>query len=718
LIGVGIFILVIVAWLEVLVYPLADSIPMIVLSTFCIATFIAFFDHQITGQKDNGAINAINAVEANKSGLPPNTATKPDNAREVVYSDPAFYTSASRVFTERREKWRAIITLGVLLVIGILVSILHTLLLDFITPGMNDWDPPDLGNVGFHASLVLLYCAFIPLVIYGFKKKAIKLLLVLRLVLSVFVVASTIHLIAYTIYPLPNLRSTFIFLEAGVFRLIYPGSVIQIYPDYSYTIWVNGGDFTWFFSVTCALVSVWCYFVGFVFLYPRWSPWTKLKKFIQLMAFTVIHYVIVVVIESAIYIETEPELRDWDLVHGGVVQCIILSTIRYVGYIIVFYKLVPDIRVLATRYARRLTSILSTPRRQSWFKFLRNHRRPIERALTASLVVGIVLGGSYLIYSMYTRYGPELEDPYVWFHRVGSTSMQISWTPATDDFTPRARLEYRVFGSNVDNIDTIRTMNDYGVPLCDWIAGMECFTVGNTPYYYFNVMVRNEHGNQAAYTKFNIGLSEDVGEMLQWINANITDRNEFATVDLEMENGTELGLIGLAMIQTNETYSAEALQRLGARYVLIQFGYLISGLCGDEFKSTPLIQACNNHTAELVAMGLERDNWYGESDQVTTVFDEAEYFNATGAPEPKWFDSQLARLSFNGVPSETYMATTQLEYWYAREINGDHWSYDPRLAADGSSWGSHIPPRGNYTLTHFAEAFRSSNGLLKIYEIV
>ncbi len=669
MIGVSLFILVIVAWLEVLVYPLADSIPMIVLSTFCIATFIAYFDHQITGQKDNGAIKAMNGVEENKSGLPPNTTTKPDNAREVVYSDPAFFTTASRVFTDRWEKWRAMITLGALLVIGILVSVLHTLLLNFITPDMNDWDPPNLGYVGFHASLVLLYCAFVPLVIYGFKKKAIKLLLVLRLVLSVFVVASTIYLIAYTIYPLPNLRSTFIFLEASVFRLIYPNSVIQIYPDYSYTIWVNGGDFTWYFSVTCALVSVWCYFVGFVFLYPRWSPWTKLKKFIQLMAFTVIHYVIAVVIESAIYIETE--------------------------------------------------CILSTPRRRSWFKFLRNHRRPIERALTASLVVGIVLGGSYLIYAMYTRQGPELEDPYVWFQRIGSTSMQISWTPATDDFTPRARLEYRVFGSNVDNIDTIRTMNDNGVPLCDWIAGMEYFTVGNTPYYYFNVMVRDGHGNQAAYTQFKmIGFSEDVGEMLQWISANITDRNDLATVDLEMENGTELELIGLAMMQTNETYSAEALQRLGARYVLIYFGYLISGLCGDECDSSPLIQACNDHTAELKAMGLEHENWYGESDQVTTVFDGAEYFSTTGAPEPKWFDSQLVHLLLNDLPTNPTYATTQLEYWYARELNGDGGAYTPRLAADGSTWLSHIPSGGNYAFTRFTEAFRSATGLLRIYEIV
>jgi hypothetical protein len=36
-----------------------------------------------------------------------------------------------------------------------------------------------------------------------------------------------------------------------------------------------------------------------------------------------------------------------------------------------------------------------------------------------------------------------------------------------------------------------------------------------------------------------------------------------------------------------------------------------------------------------------------------------------------------------------YVATTQLEYWYTREINGDYWSYDPRLAADGSTFPLH-----------------------------
>ncbi len=304
-------------------------------------------------------------------------------------------------------------------------------------------------------------------------------------------------------------------------------------------------------------------------------------------------------------------------------------------------------------------------------------------------------------------------------HRIGTTSMYLHWTPATDDFTPSDRLEYRVYGCYGDNTSTVTSMNDFGVPLTEWTANQDRCIVGNTPYYYFNVMVRDKFGKASAYETFRFGNQfNDLSETLQWLAGNIVNRSELVTVDLEPENDTRLALTGLAMMQTNETYSAEALQRLGARYMLIMFSYLINGLCGDEYRSTPLIQACNDHTAELVAMGLERDNWYGESDQVTTVFDEAEYFNATGAPEPKWFDSQLARLSFNGVPTETYMATTQLEYWYAREINGDGYSGARLLAADGSTWGSHIPPGGNYTLTRFTEAFCSANGLLKIYEIL
>nr|MDO8088713.1 hypothetical protein [Candidatus Sigynarchaeum springense] len=338
------------------------------------------------------------------------------------------------------------------------------------------------------------------------------------------------------------------------------------------------------------------------------------------------------------------------------------------------------------------------------------------------------------------RHAPEPGDEgYTGMSRIGTASMYLGWTPATDDFTPCWDLEYRVYGSFEDNIDSVENIENFGVPLCDWAPRFCCFTVGDTPYYYFNVMVRDQDGNAAAYNPFKYGGQfDDLAGTLQWLSGNIENRSELVTVDLQSENDTRLALTGLAMMQTNETYSAEALQQLGARYVLIQFGYLVNGLCGDEFKSIPLIQACNNRTAELVAMGLEHENWYGESGQVTTVFDEAEYHNATCAPEPKWFDTTLAKLSFHDVPTSTSMATTQLEYWYARQINGydgvhspiilpngtiiyfeglGDEDYVPLLAADWNPWGDHIPTGGNYTLTNFTEVFRSTSGLLKIYEI-
>ncbi len=304
-------------------------------------------------------------------------------------------------------------------------------------------------------------------------------------------------------------------------------------------------------------------------------------------------------------------------------------------------------------------------------------------------------------------------------NRIGTTSMYLHWTQAKDDFTPVEQLEYRVYGSYGDNISSVESMVDNGVPLCGWTKGLDRLTVGGTPYYYFNVLVHDKYGTVAAYNTFKFGNQfDDLTETLKWVDANISNESELVPIDLETENDTRLALTGLAMMQTDENYSAEALQRLGARYVLVQFGYLIGGLCGDECEGIPLIQACNGHTAELKAMGLEHENWYGESDQVTTVFDGAEYFSATGAPEPKWFDSQLVHLLLNDLPTNPTYATTQLEYWYARELSGDGGTYTPRLAADGSTWLSHIPSGGNYAFTRFSEAFRSATGFLRIYEIV
>ncbi|NVM38608.1 MAG: glycosyltransferase family 39 protein, partial [Candidatus Lokiarchaeota archaeon] len=183
---------------------------------------------------------------------------------------------------------------------------------------------------------------------------------------------------------------------------------------------------------------------------------------------------------------------------------------------------------------------------------------------------------------------------------------------------------------------------------------------------------------------------------------NVTTVNDNATV-----NQTRIGLTGMALMQTNEAYSAKAFRKLRADYVLVYFGFLISGLGGDEGKWTWMLQICNDNYAIYKQMGWEEDNWAENA-----VFDESLYQNATtGWVEDDWFQSQLVKLMFAGEPTST--EDTQqgtLQYEYARAINS-------RSTDDGDSWASHIPEDGGYDSMVFIPEYFSKYHLVKLYRI-
>ncbi|MCK4780555.1 MAG: hypothetical protein KAT57_10225, partial [Candidatus Lokiarchaeota archaeon] len=85
---------------------------------------------------------------------------------------------------------------------------------------------------------------------------------------------------------------------------------------------------------------------------------------------------------------------------------------------------------------------------------------------------------------------------------------------------------------------------------------------------------------------------------------NVTTVNDNATV-----NQTRIGLTGMSLMQTSEVYSAKALKKLRADYVLVYFGFLIQGLGGDEGKWTWMLQICNDNYAKYKNLGMEEDNW-------------------------------------------------------------------------------------------------------------
>ncbi|MHA1733052.1 MAG: STT3 domain-containing protein [Promethearchaeota archaeon] len=199
-----------------------------------------------------------------------------------------------------------------------------------------------------------------------------------------------------------------------------------------------------------------------------------------------------------------------------------------------------------------------------------------------------------------------------------------------------------------------------------------------------------------------------------WMNVigNVTTVNDNATF-----NGTRMGLTGMAFMQTDELESAKIFRMLGADYVLVYFGHLLNGLGGDEGKWPWMLRICNDHTAEYKTMGLETYNWKTRQGQ-DMVFDEAEYINSTsGKYEDKWFQSQLVRLMFAYEPTELSGATNNLQYFYARELNGDGQQKQARTDDNGKTWKSHIPPNGQYDFKVFKKEFFSTNNLVKIFKL-
>jgi len=183
---------------------------------------------------------------------------------------------------------------------------------------------------------------------------------------------------------------------------------------------------------------------------------------------------------------------------------------------------------------------------------------------------------------------------------------------------------------------------------------------------------------------------------------NVTTVNDNATA-----NQTRIGLTGMALMQTDEIYSAKAFRRLKADYVLVYFGLFHSGLGGDEGKWPWMVRIPNDNYANYKRLGWEEDNWAEDA-----IFIEDEYQNTTsGLMGVKWFQSQLVRLMFALVPTNPNdLDPSDIRYRYATQINN-------QKTQEGTLWKDHIPDNGIYNFKIFAPVYISRFGLVKLYRI-
>nr|MDO8113009.1 STT3 domain-containing protein [Candidatus Sigynarchaeota archaeon] len=206
------------------------------------------------------------------------------------------------------------------------------------------------------------------------------------------------------------------------------------------------------------------------------------------------------------------------------------------------------------------------------------------------------------------------------------------------------------------------------------------------------------------------------------ILGNVTSVNDNATL-----NSTRIGFVGMGMMMNDELEAARVFRALGADYVLVYFGHLVSGLGGDEGKWPWMVKICNDQSKTFFNSSLypelHTDYWYhanrtGENGDIK-VFNYDDYINETsGLYKSRWFNSQLVRMMFYQEPLTTDKATTQLQYWAAREISGDGTSsYQPRKDDSGKLWTDYFNGANYFKFNCFSKAFFSSNSTVKIYKL-
>lgn len=96
---------------------------------------------------------------------------------------------------------------------------------------------------------------------------------------------------------------------------------------------------------------------------------------------------------------------------------------------------------------------------------------------------------------------------------VTLTSVSLSWTAATDNYSTSLNTYYAVYYSTSDNISTIADAEANGILARDYQNSPRSHSItGLTPntQYYFNVIAKDQYDNKAAYTKISYSTSADI----------------------------------------------------------------------------------------------------------------------------------------------------------------------------------------------------------------
>ena len=98
---------------------------------------------------------------------------------------------------------------------------------------------------------------------------------------------------------------------------------------------------------------------------------------------------------------------------------------------------------------------------------------------------------------------PSFADGTITGSNVTQTGLTLSWSKATDDLSSQNTLQYLVYHSTSNNIDTIASIEANGMAIGDYTPDIASLDITGLPAwttYYFNVIVKDEAGNKSCYS--------------------------------------------------------------------------------------------------------------------------------------------------------------------------------------------------------------------------
>jgi len=198
--------------------------------------------------------------------------------------------------------------------------------------------------------------------------------------------------------------------------------------------------------------------------------------------------------------------------------------------------------------------------------------------------------------------------------------------------------------------------------------------------------------------------------------------------DGNTRNFTQIGWIGRAFMETNETYSLEDFRRLNATHVLVFFGYNDGNIHGDEGKWLWMVRISfdelTNMITNLYESGASQE--YINRFLVSTPY-EYQFYNPYTLPgtspiQETFFNTTIYKLLYYHAPDPTvspYQYNTlnknllnQMRNNKYPLVIGGNETFNSTYVYLWSSWTA-----GYKKLNYFKPVFISSNGLIKIYEI-